>query len=297
MLSAVAGQLENFHDPVDQYLDHIGKREVLNGCWEKLGISQVLPNNYQPDHSTTIIRSGERAVMNDMIQEGISRLFSNCSIIRFADWSKTVDASRIWYSLFVDIIRPLNKRDMEFIFQLGDVSKKLVFEIDEFLDIMGDYASYGRITLMLDEQEADTLWDRLNGKASYATSAGFRSPGTNEKHLFLFNTMRIDVLLVTGNKRTVMLSRDGHFQLPGRPFNKAIMPTDSSGYFNTGYQLGLLMRLDILLCVALGLVVAGAYSEQMTMPDSSELFTYVHNWMTALQPGWVEGKPSTVMNT
>lgn len=294
VLATIANRVRDLHAPVNLYLDHIGRHEVPTGLWERLGIRQILSNTYQDSIGSkgywTVANSktGNTAdrwnsLKNDAIIEGLRALMSDCSVIRFADWTKTNDAAGFWYGLFSDVIKPLNKRDFEFIFHPGDVSKKLVFEVDELLDIMGDYSSYGRVTLVLDEQEAGQLWGRLNGRASYATSSGFRSPGVKEKYLFLFNTMRIDVLLITGDNRTMIISRDGQFEVAGRSFNKINIPGDTKDYFNAGYQLGLLLHLEIPHCVALGLAVSGAYVEQASRPGSKELFSYINDWMAEWQ--------------
>ena len=295
VLAAIAGQVRNFNIPVDLYLDQIGKPAVLNGFWERLGIRDILSNTYQDSTGIEACwyvensKTGNAAVRwnslkNGAVIEGLRTLISNCSIIRFADWAKTDDASGFWDGLFSDVIKPLNKRDLEFIFQLGDVSKKLVFEVDEFLDIMGDYASYGKVTLMLDEQEADQLWNRLNGKASYATSAGYRSPGAKEKHLFLFNTMSIDVLLVHGGNQVVLLSRDGQFDFTGRLLNRINIPGYNRDCFNDGYQLGLLLRLELPYCIALGMAISGACATQAPIPDTKVLLSYIEDWIGELHP-------------
>ncbi len=108
-------------------------------------------------------------------------------IIQFTNWATTDGASDFWDGLYANVIKLLNNLDFEFIFHLGDVSKKHAFEIEEILDIMGDYASFGRVTLVLNEKEADILWNKLNGP----------SQATIEKYLFLFNTMDIDLLLIS----------------------------------------------------------------------------------------------------
>jgi len=287
VLAVIADRVRDLNVPVDLYLDHIGKQESPNGFWERLGIRQILSNTYQDSigiKGDWPVASRWSSLKNDAVIEGLSALLSDCPIIRFADWAKTDDASGFWDGLFSDVIKPLNKRDFEFIFHPGDVSKKLVFEVDEFLDIMGDYSSHGRVTVVLDEQEADQLWSRLNGRASYATSAGFRTPGAREKYLFLFNAMRIDVLLIVGDNHTVLLSRDGQLDLAGRPFNKINVPVDNKDYFNAGYQLGLLLHLEIPHCVALGLAVSGAYVEQASRPGSKELLSYINDWVAELLP-------------
>jgi pimeloyl-ACP methyl ester carboxylesterase len=108
-------------------------------------------------------------------------------IIQFTNWATTDGASRFWDRLYTDVIKPLHKRDVEFIFHLGNVTKKHAFEVEEILDIMGDYSSFGKVTLVLSDNEADSLYNKLNGPPLK----------TIEKYRFLYNTMKIDVLLIT----------------------------------------------------------------------------------------------------
>lgn len=295
MLAAIAGRIQELSIPVNLYLDHIRGDAASNECWERLGIYPVLSNIHQQGmdverywpivNSKTSNTVGRwNSFKNDTVIEGLKTLISDCSVIRFTDWTKTDDASGWWYGLFADVIKRLNKRDLEFLFHPGDVSKKLVFEVDELLDIMSDYSSYGRVTLVLGEEEADQLWKRLNGRASYATSVGFRSPDAREKHLFLFNTMSIDVLLIQDDNRTVLLSRDGQLDLAGRPILQLDRPRDSREYFYAGYELGLLLHLEVPHCVALGHAVAGVTRMPAARLDSKALFTYIKDWMADLHP-------------
>ena len=102
----------------------------------------------------------------------------------------------------------MTERDLQFVFHLGDVSQRLSFEIDEALDIMGDYATYGKVVLKLDCREADNLWCKLNGYNAVSL-CDFGSPQARERYLFLFNTMSIDSLLVVDGSRTLQFSRGG----------------------------------------------------------------------------------------
>ena len=165
---------------------------LLDELLETLGIRRLKFNN---DHSkSTIIDNDNKAlaswnrIKNDAIAEGLKALLSDCSIIEFADWAAVNDASGFWDRLYCDVIKPLNRRDFQFIFHIGDTTKKLVFEVDEILDIMGDYSSYGTVTLVLHEDEADKLLNRLNVQNARGS--------ISEKYRFLFNAIRLDVLLI-----------------------------------------------------------------------------------------------------
>lgn len=113
-------------------------------------------------------------------------------VVEFPEWAASEDTSAVWSRFYSNRIKPLQRRDFQFIFHLGDVSAKRVFDVDEVLDIMGDYSSHGSVTLVLSDLEADTLWRKLNGFDPGAILHGDESP----RLVSLFNTMRIDSLVV-----------------------------------------------------------------------------------------------------
>jgi hypothetical protein len=249
MLSTLAGIIREFHVPVDQYLRDISE-PMQGGFWERLGI---------------------RRVTWDPIR-----------IIEFADWAAVDNASGVWDGLYSDVIKPLKKRDFQFIFHLGDVAKKPVFETDEVLDIICDYASYGKVTLILDEHEADNLWCRLNGRNPDDTFSGVGSPGAKERYLSLFNTMRVDVLLVLCGGCAMLFSREGQFDLTGKSPVSIREVIHARDRFSAGYQMGLLLRLETLHCIALGLAVAGGCPELSSGSGSAAVLAYLEDWISGI---------------
>lgn len=153
-----------------------------------------------------------------------------------------------------------------------------MFEVDEILDIIRDYSCYGRVTLVLREDEADKLWRRLSGQQPDGFLTTLGAQGSKEKYLFLFNAMRIDVLLILRDNDVMLFSRDWQFDLAG----KALNGTQKSIYiregFDLGYQLELLLHLQAPLCIALGLAVTGIYSEHTSRQYAKELLAYINDW-------------------
>jgi len=211
------------------------------------------------EHKVEVDQYLRQAVRISGMMPEHSDLISHSPIIEFTDWAAAERASVIWDKLYTDLIKHLEKRDFHFLFHLGDVVDKLVFEIDEVLDIMGDYSSHGKVVLMLDEKEADHLWCKLNGRSPGAGIPG--SPQTEEKYRSLFNTMNIDALVVLHDHSAVQLSRDGEIVLSGVPSVKE--PANVKMEFSAGYGIGLLLHLEPRECMALGL--SGAYK---TVQDS-----------------------------
>jgi hypothetical protein len=308
VLSTLAGIIQEFNVPVDQYLRQIGEHEMFNpfqsnaptDCtkmaeptcdkfWERLGIRRLTLDRFQskqviPDHFYGGNDDGNKnfgrwnRIKNEALVKELSDIFSSCPIIEFADWAEVDDASEFWDGLYSDVIKPLKKRDYQFIFHLGDVSKKKVFETDEVLDIIGNYSSYGKVTLMLGDLEADNLWSRLNGRSPEVFISGFDSPEARERYLFLFNTMKIDVLLVLHGCYALLFSRDGQLDLAGRPPAGIQESIDTRDRFSAGYQIGLLLQLDIPHCVALGAAVSEGYTKPSSGSGSTCILEHIQEW-------------------
>lgn len=303
VLSNLDGIIRKFDVQANQYLRHLGAHEVINpfrvgpgsshirmreslpdGFWEKLGIRRLtLDHIHSKPFAADSRYGGESTVFgrwnrikNEALIKELSHLFANCSLIEFGDWVELDDASGFWDGIYSDVIKPLQKKDFQFIFHLGDTARKGVFEIDEVLDIIGDYSSFGKVTLMLDNHEADNLWCRLNGRNPAGAVNGFGSQPAKEKHLSLFNTMSIDSLVVFYGHRSTQFSRDGQVQLTGRSPLSIREVANARGRFSAGYQLGLLLGLDPTHCIALGLAVSGA--GHSSGAGSVQVLQYIQDW-------------------
>ncbi|SHM14687.1 hypothetical protein [Chitinophaga sp. CF418] len=314
MLAALAGSIQDFNQSVDVYINHIGEYEVFNPFlsgfqaaapkinkpipsqfWERLGIRHLIldtffsrlamPDGWQVGHDESNDEAASwNNIKSDAMVEELKTLFSSSSIVQFADWAGVDGASEYWDGIFSDVIRPLDKRDFQFVFRLGDISKRFVFEVDEILDIMGAYSSYGKVTLVLDHTEADKLWSKLNGIAYDVTVHGARLQEARERHLFIFNTMKIDSLIVLYANRTILFSREQQSQFAGRSFENIYMPGYGRDCFDAGYRMGLLLQLHTSYCIALGQAVSGAFGRSESWPRSEVLLTYIKDWMTEMSP-------------
>jgi hypothetical protein len=310
LLAELADSIRGCSDDVDLYLDH-AEDEVFSSFksstpessmqtvalpdrfWETLGIRRLMfdryhsksaiPNHWNVGIDGNVLVNWDR-IRNDTIADGLRTLLSGCSIIEFSDWAEMNDASGFWDRLYADVIKPLNRRDFQFIFRLGDTSKKLVFEVDEVLDILGDYSSYGTVTLVLHEDEADKLLSRLNGQDPGGLVSGFGSQASKEKYLFLFNTLSIDVLLILHGNHAMVFSRDWQFDLASGRLDSIHAPLYTVDSFTAGYQLGLLLHLQIPHCIALGLAVSEVYTDETPGQDSKALLAYLNDWVTELLP-------------
>jgi len=310
VLVELVGSLQKVSNVIDAYFDHIQQREMVNpllaeGGIRSVGNNEALPPeffkgfgirrlildsphgrlSFSDKYFTDMI--GQKAasfnwhdLKSDLILDDLKMLFANCQIVEFENWSDRQNASDIWDNLRRDVIVPLNKKDFDFIFYLGDTSKKFAFDVDEILDIISGYALHGRVTLILDGQNAANLWDRVEGDNSLSEITS--TPGLNEKCRSLFDTMDIShLILLDSFSLAISFTKQNHFEITNcKTFGTL---KSERKYFDVGYILGLILKFDLLHSIIMGLAVSGAFAENGTKPDSKGLIQFIEKYMEEIE--------------
>ncbi|OQP47469.1 hypothetical protein A4H97_08230 [Niastella yeongjuensis] len=302
LLAKLADIIGQNHEPVDRYLQQHGEHEIFNPLretgetvaqpmvsyfpstfWEMLGIRHIISNIHRSKTASqgqwTITTDADPYkwghMRKDTSIEELTKYLGDCCVIQFADYVSVKDAAGFWDGLFADVIKKgVDKRTIEYVFQLGDVTGHTVFEVDEVLDIIGQYNKHGRVSLVQDEQESDKLWDLLCG-INY-------EPSAKEKYMLQFSTMRIDSLLILYNNGVMLFSKEGHSDFPGGPVNNNQTSPHNREFFLAGYRLGLLLHLTIPHAIVLGLAVSGACRANASIPTSRSLLTYINDWASTI---------------
>jgi hypothetical protein len=311
VLSNLQEAIRQFDESADIYLKQIGNNEILNpvqnglragsmginesippGFFAGFGIRSLILNAFHGKLSFSDLFNMDpgcensvhhpwRGFMNELVVEDLKMLFRNCRIATFANRAGNCHVTDLWDSLRRDVIKPVGKRDADFIFYLTDYTGKSVFDMDDTLDIISDFSLHGRVTLVLEENEAVGLCNGLNGRD---TGFNFRDRYLQDlkgEFFSLFNTMSIDYLLIYSVDHALLFSKRDQFEISGRIFySRELLPLKEVwDDFNAGYSLGLLFRLDIRLCIALGLAVSGAHRENGSLPDRETLTLYIRERM------------------
>lgn len=312
VLSDLIGLMQSFDDAENIFHNEIGNNEIQNPnhrvevesldggqsippeFFERFGIRSLTLNTFQGrlKLSEGIFGNSERNSLSqykwhdfktDAIIEDLKVLFRNCQIIPFANWSNVYRASDLWYGLLSDVIKPINKRDFDFIFYLGDPTKRLIFEVDEILDIISEFSLYGRVTFVLDEGEAIKLWALLNGKDPETGFSNVDPLALKNKYLSIFNTMNVEHLVIYSDDHAMLFSKQHHFEIARHVSENVQVTNDLRDSFCAGYGLGLQRQLEISHCIALGMTVSGAYAESGTTPDKEALLAYLKKWVAEVE--------------
>ena len=224
----------------------------------------------------------------DVISE-LRSLFQHCRTIAFDNWSSLIGASDLWSGLLLDVIKPIGKKDLEFIFYLGDPQNKLSFQVDEAIDIISHFSLYGKVTFAMDENEALKLWRILNGVNPDTPVISQSVHDLNRKYISIFRTMQVTRLLIYSTTKAISFTETQQFVLARKKVTPKIeMAPDARQNFVAGFSIGLLLGLDIAHCLALALVVFESLGEQKTSLNQQNLLTYIDQWIEDLQ------KPETM---
>jgi len=303
VLSDLVGNVQSFGDTVRTFLQRTGDTEILvpdmkldfmsidepvpMEFFDKLGIRRLILNAFPGRRAITdhFLFEYNRArtgsphwddIKNEVLIEELEALFASCIVIQFTDWADKNTASDFWTGLLYDVIKPLPKKDFHFIFYLGDPTKRLVFETDEILDIVSEYATCGKVTTILYDNEADKLWEILNGWKVDAHQCAHDPKEAEDRYLSIYKALQVDTLVILSGTHAWLISNGGQFEFRINGSGKC-----SRDHFDAGYQLGLLLRLDAPQCVALALAISGAADE--SAPSPKALLHYIRAWIAELK--------------
>lgn len=303
VLSEIIQSIQSLDDS-ENNLTYSG-REILNisqnlpsegyqdgsGSSATFGIENLLFNAYHidltiPDPLSVLFVNKDimhfgQSIKSDFQVKDIKEILKRCKVISFTTWASFQDASHVWERLRTDVIKPLGRKDFEFIFYMGDTTKKLAYEVDEILDIISDFSHSGKVTLVLTDKEASELWRTLNGQNHNIKFAFTGIDDDESRHIF--NTIKVDRLLVySPEHRVTIFSRGDSLELHGRNLDSTNITYSARNYFDAGYILGLLLQLSTVHCAAIGLATAGAYLHHDVIPDLNTLVTYIKDWIKEL---------------
>ncbi|MCD9015138.1 hypothetical protein [Parachryseolinea silvisoli] len=211
----------------------------------------------------------------------IVKAVTDSSLIAFVDWANLPHASDIWQGVLDDVIKPLKRKDFLFLFDLSDPSKKTTQQIDEVLDIMSCFSSYGRVTVGLNENETLRIWAALRGMDFVKDRA--KLPPVLEAGKDVYQSMKVDTLLVHPADRSIVYHQDQVIELSGHYVANPTVLTGGGDNLNAGYCFGLLGGLPLEQCMLLGMAASGAYVEHGVNAGLATILEYLDRWIHEME--------------
>lgn len=279
-LGVSCGYIEAMEVPANSVFEH------FDADWKKIAV--MLPSvNYNveigQDNMITRNEGGSYDYNKPCAQEsllftGLPDRAADVELIAFVDWHSFPHAGELLDQFLHKVVRPSGKNDFHFLFHRSDASSKSVFEIDEMLDIISCFSTYGKVIFSLREDVAGKIWKVLNGYDPNNECDASEIPTLKEMGSAIFNTMNIERLLIYSFSHTLLVIKNHVFELEGRSTQYPVADTFKGADPNAGVCLGVLMDLPIEHCMLLGLTTMGAYLENGCKPDTLDVLEYLMRW-------------------
>jgi hypothetical protein len=230
-----------------------------------------------------------KCVTQNIHLEKFRKAIEPCKLFALVDWANLPEATDLWEGFLEDVIKPRGKREQFFFFDLCDPSKKSAQQIDEVLDLISDFSMYGKVTLGINENEANKIWMALTGHDHSLPNEHVEIPSLQMTGYFIYRAMDIDTLLIHPVDRTLVFKDQNKFkkqsviELKGNVVTDPKVLTGGGDNLNAGYCLGLLAGFEAYECMLLGMAASGAYVQNGESPSVSDLIRYVDKWALKLE--------------
>ncbi len=202
--------------------------------------------------------------------EKLTNYVAQSQIVALVDWCNLPFATGIWHGILTEILPTLSKENRHFLFDLADPSKKSKEEIAAALEVINEYSTYGQVTLGLNENEARKLYHAIEGNS-------------NEENLkaicqVIFEHFHITNLLVHPLDCSIIVTKSGIQEVPGKLVRKPRISTGGGDNLNAGFCFGQLLGLSLEASAVLGMATSGAYVQNGASPDMEALIVYLKQW-------------------
>jgi len=220
----------------------------------------------------------------DEIISELQSLFSHSKIIAFDNWAGMAGASNVWDGLLTDVIRPIDRKNFEFVFYLGDPGEKLSFQVGEALDIVTEFSHYGQVTFALDESEALTLWKMLNGVRKDTPLGEQTAVDLRKKYFSIFKTIDIAQVIIYSAENAMVFTDEKQFVIARKVVDKQVeYAPDARLNFVKGFSGALALHQDLAHSLILGLLAFECGGKLKATAQRQDMINYINEWLEGLQ--------------
>ncbi|MCK5210962.1 MAG: hypothetical protein KAQ79_23190 [Cyclobacteriaceae bacterium] len=201
------------------------------------------------------------------------------SLVALVDWCNLPFSTNIWEGILNEIMPSANQSNRHFFFDIADPSRRSDKEIQEALEVIGGYNTFGKVTLGLNENETEKLYSCLN---RINQTSEEESISLIEKGNYIYKNINVWNLLIHPTDRAISINNSGVSEITGRFVKHPKISTGGGDNFNAGYCLGQLSGLDIESSMITGIANSGAYVQNGKSSSMTDLKEYLINWIDEL---------------
>ncbi|MGK7394875.1 MAG: hypothetical protein ACNS62_09890 [Candidatus Cyclobacteriaceae bacterium M3_2C_046] len=205
-------------------------------------------------------------------QEKLVKHLKSVELIALVDWSNLSHGTSLWKNLLEQIILPAEINNKIFFFDLADLSAKSSEQVRTIIQVISSYGSQGKVILGLNENEAEKLY------AIYQDKIPDQPTSLKDLAQYLFQAIQIEYLVIHPLDRSLLVSPEGIYELPGQLVEQPKIITGGGDHFNAGICLGHLLQLNPEEMLLLGMATSGAYVQNGYSPSWQDLIIYLEQW-------------------
>lgn len=197
-------------------------------------------------------------------------LFSHRDLFCLLNWSELLFSTSIWKGLLEEVL-PFTATTTPPIgfFDLSDCSRRDDKEIAEALSLLKAFSKYWRVTLGLNLNEADRVYDVLVKNRNQALDVW-------EKGQHIYESLGIQNLVIHCASKAVAWDDQGKHSWSNTLISTPKVLTGAGDNFNAGFCLGLLLGLGGTECLELAHTVSKYYLLNGESPTLQQLNTILN---------------------
>jgi len=223
----------------------------------KLMFSSVQPlAEFTPDYVTTQLAKGQ-----------FEAACTTSKLIAFTDWTLYPHMTACWKVLREDVISKMSHQPYLF-FDLVDPAGRSEEDIREVLKELSCFAAYGRVTLGLNQNEANILCRCLQ----------LENTDPIQQAQSLRESLRIQEIVIHTHKFSVLADENETSRAESLYCPRPKKSTGGGDRFNAGYALGLLLELEPEDRLLLGNASSGLYVRVGESPPLNALIDFLNQW-------------------
>jgi sugar/nucleoside kinase (ribokinase family) len=207
--------------------------------------------------------------------ENLIRSIDRSSLIALVDWCNLPYSTESWKGILQDILPKIQKKERFFFFDIADPSRRSDLEIKEALDTIGKYNNFGTVTLGLNENETEKLYEcltRINDEDHVLQLSLI------DKAKYIFKHINVWNLLVHPTNRSISIQNDRITEIAGKVVKRPKISTGGGDNFNSGYCVGQMLGFDVESCMITGMAASGAYVQDGQSASIKDLIAYLETW-------------------
>jgi hypothetical protein len=204
--------------------------------------------------------------------EHIRKCLNETDLLALVGWCNPDHATRVWKGI-LDEIMPATSHKKLIFFDLADPTKKSKQDLIDVLNVINDFARYGKVILGLNENETLKLFDMLYPADNNRSAGNLAEAGKK-----LFSGLKIEGLLIHPVDRSIFIRKEDIIELHGLFVKEPKISTGGGDNLNAGFCFGYLMDFSVQESMILGMATSGAYVKNGKSPELKDLIEYLGTW-------------------